>query len=291
MNKKLRKHAKKIMLSLIGAMLVCVAVLIVIICQKFNTQATTLNNLQAGCIKNKDQAMNILLGTGLDLDADTATMIYKKEIEARGNQVFFEEYPDSTYATTPDLYYLNVGEELKNGGKLLHAQYSYRIDKCDIDLDDQDISLKSSNWFGDDKRYQFSYINNDGAKDQFIDETKRCSYQDPTTQLADLDGDGQKEIIADCFHGGTSINVSLYVYKLKDNKLTESGALSTRLNYEIKDCNGDSILDIATHFRANDVRDCDKEKCLEDSRILTVYFCNHWDNQKNEFVETETGEE
>jgi len=259
--------------------------LIVNLCQKYNTQTKTINNLEANCIKNKDQAIAILLGTGVDWELPPPTLTYKNEVEARGNQIFFDELSDGL-SDVPYINYLTVGEELKNGTTLVDAQYSYHVNVCDTDLDKVFTDLS-----GDVKKYQFSFTNNDGVQDQFADETKICTSNDPKTQLADVDGDGQKEIIADCYSGGTSLNVDLYIYKLKDNKLNEIGNLSTRSSYELKDCNGDNILDIATHFRAVDAKDCEKEKCFEGNRMLTVLYCDHWDKQKNEFVETKIGEE
>ena len=84
---------------------------------------------------------------------------------------------------------------------------------------------------------------------------------------------------------------NIYIYKLNNNKLNKVSTLNSEGSFEVKDCNGDNIQDIVSYFRADGVKDCDKEVCMKDSKWIDVSFCNSWDKQTNEFVETKIGEE
>ena len=273
--KKMKKRTKRILLlHIILAILFAVAIIFVV-WPKLKSQTTPTPSQETNCIKNKDQAIKILLGSDEDV-VDRPTLTYKRTVEAKGGEFFFEDgyWSDDVYRD------IDIGEKLKNGSKLLQARYSYRVDLCDIDLEKKDISLQVR-----DKKYQFSFVNNDGVKDQFVDETKSCDYNDPSTQLIDLDGDGQKEIIVNCSRGGVSSGEDLYIYKLKDNRLSQIGYLDSEGKYDVKDCNGDSIQDIVTYVR---------NVPFGNSGLASwknSIYCNNWDKSKNEFVETKIGEE
>lgn len=231
------------------------------------------------CITNKDQAVDLLLRCdGCPIDTETAS--YVKGVEARGNKVFFDETPD-TVGEPPSFNTLEIGEELENGSKLLHSRYSYKLYACDIDLDKEDIGLS-----GSEKKYQFSFTNNDETQDQFIDETITCGYTDPTTEVTDIDGDNQKEVLVNCNSGAaSSAAFLLYVYNLNNNKLEQIGLMDSEGKYDIKDCDSDGIKDIVTYLRDVEFGDGGN------STWKHSVYCNHWDKQSTKFIETKISEE
>ena len=226
----------------------------------------TAQNKAEACIANKATAVDKLLGTGSESATETAS--YKKEVEARGNQVFFDEYPDGV-SETPAINYLNVGEDLPDGSRLLHARYSYHLDSCSADLKAEATSLSS-----DENKYQFTYTNSAGAQAQYIDETQTCQTAAPASQLADINGDGQDEIIVSCNGGGSSNQISLSAYKFNSIGLDSIGVLNSEGKYEVKDCNADGVQDVVTYIHDN--RDLS-------SFSQPLVYCNYWDKQKNKF--------
>lgn len=249
----------------------------------FSVHNTAQKNASATCIKNKDQAMKILLEADKDgAISETATAQYVKEVEARGNKVFFDETPDWV-GDSPSFNTIAIGEELENGSKLLHSQYSYKLYACDIDLDEEDIDLPEKQI-----RFQFDFLDSDGKEAKFVDETKSCSdYYDLATEQADFDGDGRNEILADCFSGGTSNLRILYFYKLNGKQLINTGRIGTERKREIKDCNTDGIKDLVSY--ADNIPYPDENS--GNATWKTSIYCNHWDKQNNKFIETKIAEE
>jgi hypothetical protein len=269
--------------KLLGLLLILFSVVILVLF--YFAGHNTSDNNSTDCITNKDQAIDLLLGTNCDdCVAETETATYVKEVEARGNKVFFDERPYPLGATGESISYnsIDIGEELKNGSKLLHSRYSYKVNTCDIDLDQEEIALPEKQ-----TKFQFSFINGASQTEQFIDETNSCSYYDPTTELADFDGDGQNEILVNCFSGGSSNLSNLYIYKLKGDKLVKIGQMSTEREPEIKDCSGDSTKDSITYMR--DIPYPDGNSSLATWKVSV--YCNHWEQQNNKFIETKIAEE
>jgi len=271
------KHSKRILLLYIGLIALSVIVFVFVARTRLKSQPTP--NDEAGCIKNKDQAVEVLLGTGKNSIA-SPILTYKKEVEARGNQVFFDEYSiDALADETRLVNHLDVGEILKNGSRLLHARFSYKTGQCDLVLSHEDIKLTDG-----EKKYQFSFVSDAGTNDQFVDETKTCQFKDPTTELADIDGDGRKEVVTSCFGGGTANVIFLFVYKLNGNKLDQIGFLSSESKYDVKDCNADRTPDLVTYIR--DMTNSNGDN----ASMVNEVFCNSWDKTNNNFIETKIDE-
>lgn len=136
-----------------------------------------------------------------------------------------------------------------------------------------------------EKRYQFIYPDSSGELRQYIDDSKFCFNNEPSTKLVDVDGDGAEEIIVSCYGGGTSNSIQLSVFQLLNERLDIIGEISSESYYQLYDCNNDEIVDIISYFKdipAGDDGFASWKKSI---------YCNSWNDQSKEFVETKIGEE
>jgi len=143
---------------------------------------------------------------------------------------------------------------------------------------------------GDNEYYlSFDYVDSAGKASNYEDKTKKCLYEPAKAENVDIDSDGEPEIIVSCLRGGSVNGADLYVYRTGQDKLIEIAKVDTEGGYRVEDCNSDGINDIKTSTRADGVLDCDKEKCMEDGRWLSVEFCNSWDAPEQKFDSNQIG--